>query len=803
MLSKSRKLVLLLAAVAMMSATSKASVTATITVNGAEQSGDTNSITVAFNGFTETAQYGQFSTPASIASALAGMFSRDYLQAGLCAAVASPGGSVINFKLKGGAAFGTLDVTGSTTSFTLQGSGFQSQESVKADSGVVTLTVSNSGGTLLSKSTSYTEGSTTSSIAEGLAGSSSNVNVTAINDTLYIQAAGAGANTDYIYTVTSLWNQSGTSFTSPSFSGSPASGALTGGAGTGGQPQPVYNYSITSSSGGSGYDPVGNVTNFSDSVTGTWSFAYDTLNRLATAASNQPGNPYPNYCWSYDSFGNRTTEMSASVAFPGGQGGANTCSTTGSLGQNDWAQYNGSINGTGNNQMSATSQNPNQGAGYDAAGDVTNDGVTQYLYDGEGRVCAVASTPVPGFTSLTGYVYDADGNRVAKGTLTQFTCDLNPADSTYNGLTTAGNETDYILGVGGEEVTEVAQDANGSLNWQRTYSYADALLATYDISADSPSQPLPSFRLTDWLGTLRATTDSYGVAQGTCNGLPFGDPKNPCQGNIPDNLYFTGKERDAESGNDYFGARYYASSMGRFMSPDWSVQVEPVPYAKLDDPQSLNLYAYVRNNPLSRIDANGHYENNDSGCNGNAKCQKKYDKAANKFETRRQKDLNSKKADVRAAAAAYGARGEANGVHVGFADLASHGLDGSVSISQSTPGNTNIQVTLDFGRAGSAETQTHEGTHVGDDLNFLNSWNSTYHSYDMFQNVTHGQTEFNAFKAGAEIDQEHGFGPNDTGAIWHFLQTDPHYGPILNVPVFDPNTFPQGLPYEPLQTLPQ
>jgi RHS repeat-associated protein len=70
---------------------------------------------------------------------------------------------------------------------------------------------------------------------------------------------------------------------------------------------------------------------------------------------------------------------------------------------------------------------------------------------------------------------------------------------------------------------------------------------------------------------------------------------------------YTGKERDAETGNDYFGARYYASSMGRFMSPDWSAKVEPVPYAKLDNPQSLNLYAYVENNPLSRSDLDGHY----------------------------------------------------------------------------------------------------------------------------------------------------------------------------------------------------
>jgi RHS repeat-associated protein len=71
---------------------------------------------------------------------------------------------------------------------------------------------------------------------------------------------------------------------------------------------------------------------------------------------------------------------------------------------------------------------------------------------------------------------------------------------------------------------------------------------------------------------------------------------------------FTGKERDSESGNDYFGARYYSSAMGRFMSPDWSAKVEPVPYAKLDNPQSLNLYAYVGNNPMTRFDPDGHID---------------------------------------------------------------------------------------------------------------------------------------------------------------------------------------------------
>ncbi len=69
---------------------------------------------------------------------------------------------------------------------------------------------------------------------------------------------------------------------------------------------------------------------------------------------------------------------------------------------------------------------------------------------------------------------------------------------------------------------------------------------------------------------------------------------------------FTGKERDTETGLDYFGARYFGSSMGRFLSPDWSDDPEPVPYADLSNPQTLNLYQYVGNNPLSFTDPLGH-----------------------------------------------------------------------------------------------------------------------------------------------------------------------------------------------------
>jgi RHS repeat-associated protein len=70
----------------------------------------------------------------------------------------------------------------------------------------------------------------------------------------------------------------------------------------------------------------------------------------------------------------------------------------------------------------------------------------------------------------------------------------------------------------------------------------------------------------------------------------------------------TGKERDAESGNDYFGARYYRSSMGRFLSPDYipdGLDPVAVPWASFENPQSLNLYAYVLNNPLASTDPDG------------------------------------------------------------------------------------------------------------------------------------------------------------------------------------------------------
>jgi RHS repeat-associated protein len=88
-----------------------------------------------------------------------------------------------------------------------------------------------------------------------------------------------------------------------------------------------------------------------------------------------------------------------------------------------------------------------------------------------------------------------------------------------------------------------------------------------------------------------------------CSNLPYGDQLD-CSQSIqsPTEHHFTGKERDTESGNDYFGARYYASSMGRFLSPDPLNLTE----GRIMNPSNtLNKYAYASNNPFKYIDPDG------------------------------------------------------------------------------------------------------------------------------------------------------------------------------------------------------
>jgi RHS repeat-associated protein len=246
------------------------------------------------------------------------------------------------------------------------------------------------------------------------------------------------------------------------------------------------------------------------------------------------------------------------------------------------------------------------------ANEGTSTGQTVYsysaTYDGVGNV-KTYSDSVNGNWDMTGYIYDADGTRVAKGSISTLSCDLST-----NGFQT---QSDYILGASGEQMTEMTMDTDGSMYVAHNNVWAGGkLLATYD------GDGALHFYLTDPLGSRRVMTNYAGVVEQNCSNLPFGDGEN-C-GPTPTEHLFTGKERDSESGNDYFFARYYSSAMGRFLSPDWAAKAWPVPYAKLDDPQTLNLYGYLRNNPLGGVDADGHCG---AGAN-DPPCQKQADNPA-------------------------------------------------------------------------------------------------------------------------------------------------------------------------------
>ena len=125
------------------------------------------------------------------------------------------------------------------------------------------------------------------------------------------------------------------------------------------------------------------------------------------------------------------------------------------------------------------------------------------------------------------------------------------------------------------------------------------------IPGDNNGYLLSDYFVGDHLGTTQMEFSSGGWPVWKGEFSPFGQELDT---QATSNHYkFTGKERDQENGLDFFGARYYASSMGRWMSPDWSDKPEAVPYSSLDNPQSLNLYGYVGNNPLSNRDSNGHF----------------------------------------------------------------------------------------------------------------------------------------------------------------------------------------------------
>src|SRR6185437_15706513 len=179
------------------------------------------------------------------------------------------------------------------------------------------------------------------------------------------------------------------------------------------------------------------------------------------------------------------------------------------------------------------------------------------------------------------YTYDADGNRVEKsgggsGTLYWY---MTPGIVAESDL--IGNlKSEYVF-FNGERVARKDFDPS-------THAVAGVF-----------------YYFSDHLKTASVITDSGGAIKAESDYYPWGGELQIIA-NDSNHYKFTGKERDSESGLDYFGARYYSSGLGRFISADWSATPIPVPYADFSDPQSLNQYSYVRNIPTVNVDPDGH-----------------------------------------------------------------------------------------------------------------------------------------------------------------------------------------------------
>src|SRR5579872_2854401 len=222
-----------------------------------------------------------------------------------------------------------------------------------------------------------------------------------------------------------------------------------------------------------------------------------------------------------------------------------------------------------NLSVTALANNQLSGYNYDAAGNMTHDATTNlnYSFDQENRITGAA-----GYT----YTYDADGNRVEKS----------------NGST--GTIYWYMSpGIVGES------DLTGSLKSEYVF-FDGERVARKDLPGSTVS-----YYFSDHLKTASVITDSAGIIKEDEDYYPWGGELQFV--NNDNNHYkFTSKERDLETGLDYFGARYYGNWLGRFVSADWAAKPEAVPYSDLHDPQSLNLYSYVRNIPTSDADPDGH-----------------------------------------------------------------------------------------------------------------------------------------------------------------------------------------------------
>jgi RHS repeat-associated protein len=290
---------------------------------------------------------------------------------------------------------------------------------------------------------------------------------------------------------------------------------------------------------------------------------------------------------------------------------------------------------------------------HDAAGRVTSQqigqGLENYDYDSLNRLLAVCGKRRDGVTTISQrYTYDSIGNMTKNSDIGTYTYPLPMSPRPHAVSTTSQGSFQYDANGNLERELDLSGATKRAITWshdnrplqiitygtnastvmneydgmgRRVYRTNPNLVSTRYFNSFFEKGPDGKFTYyyfagpmrvakkkgtaTTWfyadrLGSTRALTDSAGkiIPGSGYEYEAYGETLNRSTSMATD-ILFTGERTDLENGLIHLNAREYDPMLGRFISPDSIIP-------DLYDPQSLNRYSYVLNNPVNNVDPTGH-----------------------------------------------------------------------------------------------------------------------------------------------------------------------------------------------------